>query len=161
MPKAEAMVSPENEDSNTTKPPWTPLSAMSTKSRWENCQRNLVGDSLLKLSANSPKSIDRTHLIKRWFVQMIGSIFSLSDCKRRIASAWRSYFIILSKWMPWTTLAWWNFRVTPKYFSSSFFESVSSILASTSECINDSEYCDNPISWSHSKAHQLREKIEI
>lgn len=115
---------------------------------------------LLKLSANSPKSIDRTHRINRWFVQTIGSMFSLSDCKRRIANACRSYFISRNKWMPWTMLAWWNLRVTPKYFSSSFFDSVSNMRASTSECINDSEYCESPISCSHSSAHHLRHLLD-
>jgi hypothetical protein len=32
---------------------------------------------------------------------------------------------------------------------------VSSMRASTRECINDSEYCDKPNSWSHSRATHL------
>lgn len=51
-----------------------------------------------------------------------------------------SYFMIRSKWIPCTTEAWWNFRVTPKYFSSSFLLRCSNIRASTMFEVKLSEY---------------------
>lgn len=53
----------------------------------------------------------------------------------------RSYFIILSRCMPCTMEAWWNFLVTPRYFSNSFLLIVSSMRASTKFARNDSAYC--------------------
>lgn len=51
--------------------------------------------------------------------------------------------------------------MTPKYFSISFLESVSNILASTRECKNDSAYCGRPMSGSHSEATHLNKNNHI
>lgn len=58
-------------------------------------------------------------------------------------------------------LAWWNFLVTLRNFSSSFFDSVSSIRASTSECRNASAYCGSPMSGNHSDATHLNKHANV
>lgn len=57
--------------------------------------------------------------------------------------------------MPCMILAWWNFLVTPRSFSSSFLTTWSSILASTIFVAKLSEYWARPRSGSHSELTQV------
>lgn len=47
-----------------------------------------------KLSAYSPRSIERAQRMNRWLVHTIGSVSTFSDCNRLMAKACRSYFMI-------------------------------------------------------------------
>jgi len=117
MPRAVAMVSPEKDGSNTTRPPCTPLSAgglaiggneirtgqrspLNCRSEWHNQRAIDMAHAPFRLSAYSPRSMDRTQRMKRWFVHTMGSVSTVSDCTRLMASVCRSYFTMRNTWMP-------------------------------------------------------------
>lgn len=72
-----------------------------------------------------------------------------------------SNLTILNRWTPWMIDAWWNFRWTPRCFSSSFFVSASRSLPSTRLLAKASAYWGRPRSGSHSEETQVWLSAEI
>lgn len=58
---------------------------------WHNQRAIDMPYAPFRLSAYSPRSMDRTQRMKRWFVHTMGSVSTVSDCTRRMARVCRSY----------------------------------------------------------------------